>query len=260
MKTLRADTSRPVLEVSNLVKQYGKFTAVGGISLDVKPGEVVALLGPNGAGKTTTLKIIAGLLLPTSGEVRIEGVSVHEQPEKARESLGYVPDRPFVYERLTAREFMAFVADLYQMDLKTALPEGDRWLAKFGLAAFANERIEQYSHGMKQRLVMASAFFRRPRAMVIDEPMVGLDPRGARLVKAVFRSAAEDGAAILLSTHSLAMAEEVCDRAVILFRGGIVAAGNLADLRSQVGLGGAALEDVFLALTDVDSDELESVR
>ncbi len=256
----RAGTPTPVLEVTNLFKQYGKFKAVDGISLNVKAGEVVAFLGPNGAGKTTTLKIISGLLLPTAGEVRIGGISVHEHPEKARESLGYVPDRPFVYERLTAREFMAFVADLYQMNMKEAVPEGDRWLAKFGLTAFANERIEQYSHGMKQRLVMASAFFRKPRVMVIDEPMVGLDPRGARLVKSVFRSAADDGAAILLSTHSLAMAEEVCDRAVILFKGSIVAAGNLADLRAQVGLGGAALEDVFLALTDVDSDEHASVR
>lgn len=247
------------LEVSSLVKVYGKYTAVSDVSLSVAPGEVVAFLGPNGAGKTTTLKIIAGLLLPTSGYVKINGLSVSESPQEARRDLGYVPDRPFLYERLTAREFLAFVADLYQLDTASAIPEGEAWLGRFGLAAFAGERIEQYSHGMKQRLVMAAAFFRKPKVLVIDEPMVGLDPRGARLVKSVFKDAAKDGAAVLLSTHSLAMAEEVCDRVVILHKGTVLARGNIAELRSQAGLGSAALEDVFLALTDVD-DDVESVR
>jgi ABC-2 type transport system ATP-binding protein len=242
-----------------LVKTYGHYEAVKGVSLKVHPGEVVAFLGPNGAGKTTSLKIIAGLLLPTSGDVRIEGRSIREDPEETRRFMGYIPDRPFVYERLTAREFLAFVADLYSLDSRASAEEGDKWLAKLGLAAFANDRIEQYSHGMKQRLVMAAAFFRKPRLLVIDEPMVGLDPRGARLVKGLFREAAAGGAAVLLSTHSLAVAEEICDRAVILQKGTVVASGNVSELRSRTGMEAAALEELFLALTDSDADP-EAVR
>jgi ABC-2 type transport system ATP-binding protein len=248
----------PVLDVDQLVKSYGTFMAVDGVSLQVRAGEVVAFLGPNGAGKTTSLKIIAGLLQPTAGAVRIEGRSVADEPEEARRSLGYIPDRPFVYERLTALEFMAFVADLYRLPRDVAREDALRWLARLGLADFAGERIEQYSHGMKQRLVMAAAFFRRPKLIVIDEPMVGLDPRGARIVKGVFREAADAGAAVLLSTHSLTVAQEICDRAVIIHKGKIIAAGDLGSLRAQAGLAGAALEDVFLALTDTEN--AESVR
>lgn len=258
MTTPEEQGRAPVLDVHRLVKRYGSHLAVADVSLQVFPGEVVAFLGPNGAGKTTTLRIIAGLLLQSEGDVRIEGRSIAADPVETRRHLGFVPDRPFVYERLTAREFLAFVADLYKLPLDAALPEGDRWLARFGLSAFADERIEQYSHGMKQRLVMAAAFFRKPRLLVIDEPMVGLDPRGARIVKGVFREAADAGAGVLLSTHSLAVAEEVCDRAVILHKGRIVAAGNLTELRERSGMGSAALEDVFLSLTE--TAELESVR
>ncbi len=258
MTTQSKPTPTPILEVTELHKVYGKHEAVNGVSLVVQPGEVVAFLGPNGAGKTTTLKCIAGLLLPTSGEIKIMGRSIHDAPEESKRILGYVPDRPFVYERLTAREFLAFVADLYELDPRQSRLEGEEWLTRFGLKAFADERIEQYSHGMKQRLVMASSFFRKPKLLVIDEPMVGLDPRGARLVKSVFRGAAQNGAGVLLSTHSLAIAEEVCDRAVILFGGKVIASGTPADLRNRSGIEGN-LEDVFLALTDADVS-MEAVR
>ena len=246
----------PVLEVRNLVKHYGRHHAVQDISFEVRPGEIVGFLGPNGAGKTTSLKIIAGLLLPTSGDVRICGRSIAEDPIDTRRVLGYVPDRPFVYERLTGREFLDFIADLYAMPTDSAQVDAAAWLKRFGLSTFADERIEQYSHGMKQRLVMAAAFFRKPRALVIDEPMVGLDPQGARLVKSVFREIADTGVGVVLSTHSLAVAEQVCDRVVILHKGQIIAEGALQELRGQTGLAAGALEDVFLALT-TDEEAVE---
>lgn len=262
------DSSRVALgalDVYDVTKRYGQHPAVQGISFSVAAGEVVAFLGPNGAGKTTTLKMIAGLLQPDHGEIRICGHRIAAadshlplgdgQPDP-RHLLGYVPDRPYLYERLNGREFLAFVADLFGMDARVSASAASHWLHRLGLAAFADERIEQYSHGMKQRLVMAAAFFRQPKVLVIDEPMVGLDPRGARLVKSVFREAAARGAAVLLSTHSLAVAEEVCDRAIIIHRGSIVAHGTPAALRTQAGMQDGALEDVFLALTESEAEEV----
>ncbi len=242
----------PRLDIRNVSKHYGRHPAVQNVSLRVAPGETVAFLGPNGAGKTTTLKMIAGLLLADEGDILVDGRSVFSDPLAARQNMGYIPDRPFVYERLTGREFLAFIADLYELDPGAALTEAERWLGKLGLGAFLDERIEQYSHGMKQRLVMAAALFRKPSLLCIDEPMVGLDPHGAKLVKDLFREAAATGAGLLLSTHSLSVAEQVCDRAVILHRGRILAEGTVDDLRGRAGLATGALEDVFLALTDVD--------
>ena len=256
MTTMTAFSDDPVLDIRRLVKHYGKHEAVRDISFQVRPGEIVGFLGPNGAGKTTSLKIIGGLLLPTSGDVRICGRSIADDPVSTRRLLGYVPDRPFVYERLTGNEFLDFIADLYELHRPEATRDTGHWLKRFGLASFADERIEQYSHGMKQRLVMAAAFFRKPRALVIDEPMVGLDPQGARLVKSVFRETADKGAGVVLSTHSLAVAEQVCDRVVILHKGRIIAEGALHELRGRTGLEGGALEDVFLALTEEQAVEV----
>ena len=177
-----------MIAVQALVKKYGGFTAVDGVSLDVPPGEIHGFLGPNGAGKTTTLRMIAGLLKPTSGRVSVNGHDIETEPEAAKGSLGFIPDRPFIYEKLTAGEFLRFHAGLYGLDGDTAVGRRvTEMLDLFELGRWEHELVESFSHGMKQRLVMSAAFLHRPRAIVVDEPMVGLDPRGARLIKDVFR-------------------------------------------------------------------------
>ena len=180
-----------MIAVHDLVKQYGKFTAVDGITLDVRPGEIHGFLGPNGAGKTTTLRMIAGLLKPTSGRVEVNGHDVTKEPELAKASLGFIPDRPFIYEKLTAGEFLRFHAGLYGLDGDGVMERVHEMLDLFELRRWENELVESFSHGMKQRLVMCAAFLHRPRAVAVDEPMVGLDPRGARLIKDVFRRMSE---------------------------------------------------------------------
>src|SRR5258705_9272740 len=186
-----------MIAVHDLVKKYGTFTAVDGISLDVKPGEIHGFLGPNGAGKTTTLRMIAGLLKPTSGGVVVNGHEVATEPELAKASLGFIPDRPFIYEKLTAGEFLKFHAGLFGLDGDCVMDRVHEMLDLFYLRRWENELVESFSHGMKQRLVMCAAFLHRHRAVAVDEPMVGLDPRGARLIKDVFRRMSERGVAIL---------------------------------------------------------------
>jgi ABC-2 type transport system ATP-binding protein len=194
-----------MIAVHDLVKTFGSFTAVDGVSLDVPAGEIHGFLGPNGAGKTTTLRLIAGLLKPTAGRILVNGFDLATSPEPAKASLGFIPDRPFIYEKLTAGEFLRFHAGLYGLD-----ENGDdqvtrrirEMLEVFELTRWEHELVESFSHGMKQRLVMSAAFLHRPTAVVVDEPMVGLDPRGARLIKAVFRRMSERGVAILMSTHT----------------------------------------------------------
>jgi ABC-2 type transport system ATP-binding protein len=214
-----------MIEVRDLVKEYGPFRAVDGVSLEVGPGQIHGFLGPNGAGKTTTIRIIAGLLKPSSGHVCVNGHDLAREPGLAKASLGFIPDRPFLYEKLTAGEFLRFHAGLYGM-------EGD------GLA-----------RRMKQRLVMCSAFLHRPRAVVVDEPMVGLDPRGARLIKEVFRHMSSQGVAILMSTHTLEVAQEMCDRISIIQGGRIIARGTVDELRTLAGSEDGQLTPVFLKLT-----------
>jgi ABC-2 type transport system ATP-binding protein len=237
-----------MIAIHELVKQYGQFTAVNGVSLDVNPGEIHGFLGPNGAGKTTTLRIIAGLLKPTAGRVLVNGHDVAAQPEAAKMSLGFIPDRPFIYEKLTAGEFLRFHGGLYGMDgeLKTRVGE---MLEVFELGRWENELVESFSHGMKQRLVMCAAFLHRPRAVVVDEPMVGLDPRGARLIKDVFRTMAARGVAILMSTHTLEVAQEMCDRISIILKGQIIARGTVAEVRAMGDGADNQLTSVFLKLT-----------
>jgi len=241
--------SAPMIEVHELVKVFGRFRAVDAVSLDVAPGEIHGFLGPNGAGKTTTIRMIAGLLAPTSGRVRIDGHDLAREPEAAKASLGFIPDRPFLYEKLTAGEFLRFHAGLYGAD-------GDRLPARvaelldlFELRRFEGELVESFSHGMKQRLVMCAAFLHRPRAVLVDEPMVGLDPRGARLIKDVFRAMSAKGIAILMSTHTLEVAEEMCDRISIILGGRIIARGTVDELRSMAGSEDEDLTPVFLKLT-----------
>jgi ABC-2 type transport system ATP-binding protein len=245
-----------MIAIENLVKRYGAFTAVDGVSLDVKAGEIHGFLGPNGAGKTTTIRMIAGLLKPTSGRILVNGHDLALAPEAAKASLGFIPDRPFIYEKLTAGEFLRFHAGLYRMDDAAAAPRVTEMLELFELARWEHELVESFSHGMKQRLVMSAAFMHRPRAVLVDEPMVGLDPRGARLIKDVFRRMSDRGVAILMSTHTLEVAQEMCDRISIILKGQIIARGTVDDLRAlahgadAADAGGAAhLTDVFLRLT-----------
>ena len=237
-----------MIEVRDLVKKYGSFTAVDGVTLEVGPGEIHGFLGPNGAGKTTTIRIIAGLLEPTAGRVVINGHDLARNPEAAKSSLGFIPDRPFLYEKLTAGEFLRFHAGLYGMDGDVE-PRVKDLLELFELSRWEGELVESFSHGMKQRLVMCAAFLHRPSAVLVDEPMVGLDPRGARLIKQIFRAMSQKGVAILMSTHTLEVAQEMCDRISIILKGRIIAAGTVDELRAHAGAQDEELTPVFLKLT-----------
>jgi ABC-2 type transport system ATP-binding protein len=238
-----------MIAVQDLVKRYGRFTAVDHVNLEVKPGEIHGFLGPNGAGKTTTLRIIAGLLQPTSGRIVVNGHDLVVEPEAAKQSLGFIPDRPFIYEKLTAAEFLRFHGGLYGLDGNGVMDRVREMLDLFELRRWENELVESFSHGMKQRLVMSAAFLHRPRAVAVDEPMVGLDPRGARLIKDVFRRMSERGVAILMSTHTLEVAQEVCHRLSIINKGQIIAHGTVDEVRALTGAEDDHLTSVFLKLT-----------
>jgi ABC-2 type transport system ATP-binding protein len=238
-----------VIRVEGLVKKYGSFTAVDGVDLDVAPGEIHGFLGPNGAGKTTTIRIVAGLLRPTAGRVTIAGHDLAREPEAAKAALGFIPDRPFVYEKLTAGEFLRFHGGLFGLEGAALDERVQAMLALFELTRWEGELIEAFSHGMKQRLVMCAAFLHRPRAVLVDEPMVGLDPRGARLIKDVFRALSREGVSILMSTHTLEVAQEMCDRISIILKGRILARGTVAELLALAGGEDELLTPVFLKLT-----------
>jgi ABC-2 type transport system ATP-binding protein len=238
-----------MIELHDLVKRYGSFTAVDGVSLDVRPGEIHGFLGPNGAGKTTTIRMIAGLLKPTAGRILVNGHDLATSPEAAKASLGFIPDRPFIYEKLTAGEFLRFHAGLYGIDGDSGNARALEMLELFELGRWEHELVEGFSHGMKQRLVMSAAFLHRPHAVLVDEPMVGLDPRGARLIKEIFRRMSAHGVAILMSTHTLEVAQDMCDRISIILRGRIIARGTVAELRRMAGSQDEQLTPVFLKLT-----------
>jgi ABC-2 type transport system ATP-binding protein len=241
-----ASTPSP-LTLDGLVRRFGPVTAVDGVSLSVEPGEIVGFLGPNGAGKTTTLRIVASLLRPDAGTVTIAGHPLATEPLSAKRALGFVPDRPYLYERLSAYEFLAFVAALYDVPAETARERGEGLLQRLGLLAEARDLIESYSLGMRQKTALAAALLHDPPLLLLDEPLVGLDPQGARVLKDLLRERAAHGAGVLVSTHLLDVAERLCDRVVILRRGRVVASGTLESLRG--GRSGATLEDVFLELT-----------
>jgi ABC-2 type transport system ATP-binding protein len=238
-----------MIAITDLIKRYGTFTAVDGVSLDVQPGQIHGFLGPNGAGKTTTIRMIAGLLKPTAGRIIVNGHDLESEPEQAKAALGFVPDRPFIYEKLTAGEFLRFHGGLYGLVGEAMEARISEMLDLFELARWRDELVESFSHGMKQRLVMSAAFMHRPRAVLVDEPMVGLDPRGARLIKEVFRRMAERGVAILMSTHTLEVAQEVCDRVSIILKGRIIASGSVDEVRRLSGVADEQLTAVFLRLT-----------
>jgi len=238
-----------VIRAEGLVKTFGSFTAVDDVSLDVPEGQIHGFLGPNGAGKTTTIRMIAGLLQPTRGRVVIDGHDLAREPEEAKRALGFIPDRPFLYDKLTAAEFLRFHAGLYGLEGEAVEQRAGELLALFELVDWRHELVESFSHGMKQRLVMCAAFLHRPRAVLVDEPMVGLDPRGARLIKDIFRDQSRKGVAILMSTHTLEVAQEMCDRISIILGGRIIASGTFEELQALAGQREDQLTAVFLKLT-----------
>ena len=238
-----------MIRLQALTKAYGNFLAVDRINLDVSRGELFGFLGPNGAGKTTTLRMIAGILRPTSGRIWLGGDDLLKNPMAAKARLGFIPDRPFVYEKLTGAEFLRFVAGLYNQDGKTTERRIDELLELFELTTWKDELIESYSHGMRQKLIISSAVIHRPECIVVDEPMVGLDPRAARLLKDIFREFVHRGGTVLMSTHALEVAEAMCDRIAIIQAGKIVAQGTMDELRKHGAAGDASLEELFLKLT-----------
>ncbi|HVO30383.1 MAG TPA: ABC transporter ATP-binding protein [bacterium] len=244
-----------MIRLEKLSKKYGRYTAVDSLDLSVEDGEIFGFLGPNGAGKTTTIRMIAGLIQPSAGDALLNGISITRTPIEAKAILGLIPDRPYLYEKLTGREYLRFICGVYGVDAVPGEAKATEMLATFGLANWADELVEGYSHGMKQRLIMAGALVHDPKVLVVDEPMIGLDPRGARLVKEIFKGIARADRTVFLSTHSLGVAEELCDRVGILSRGKLVAVGTVEELKARSQKEGN-LEEIFLALTaEAQSDE-----
>jgi ABC-2 type transport system ATP-binding protein len=238
-----------MIQLRDLSKNYGGFTAVDRLTLEVPRGELFGFLGPNGAGKTTTLRMIAGILQPTAGSVTIGGEDIHRNPEAAKAKLGFIPDRPYVYEKLTGAEFLRFVAALYGQEGAGVERRMDELLELFELAPWKDELTESYSHGMRQKLLISSALVHRPEVVVVDEPMVGLDPKSARTLKDLLRVFVERGGTVLMSTHTLEVAEAMCDRVAIIHQGRLAASGTMADLRRDTASEDMTLERLFLKLT-----------
>jgi len=238
-----------MIRLVHLSKTYGNTVAVSDVHLHVQPGEVFGFIGPNGAGKTTTIKMMAGLLSPTKGSVYIDGVDMAKDPVRAKLKIGLIPDRPFLYEKLTALEFLQFTAGLYHVGKQAFAEKSRELLGRFSLSDRANELIEAFSHGMKQRLIMCAALLHEPQVLIVDEPMVGLDPRGIKMVKELFRTLAQNGTTVFMSTHTLRLAEEVCDRIAIIHKGTLMAIGTLQDLQQHIQNGDADLEQVFFEIT-----------
>ncbi len=236
-----------MIELRQLTRRFGELVAVDHLSLTVQPGEIYGFLGPNGAGKTTAIRMLNGLVRPTSGTALVCGFDVVDQPTEARRVTGYVPDNPFLYDRLTAREHLRFIADVFRLPDRSARREADHWLELFQLTRSDSLLVEGYSRGMRQKLALAAALLHHPKALFLDEPTVGLDPQGMKQLRDVLRDRAADGAAVLLSTHSLDIAERLCDRVGIINRGVLLTEGVPGALRDQ--MQAASLEDLFLQLT-----------
>jgi len=238
-----------MIGLDRVVKRYGEHTAVNNISLKVEAGEIFGFLGPNGAGKTSTIKMIMGLMRPTSGTITIDGHDIQKDPVSAKKVLGYIPDRPILYDKLTAWEYMKFIAGIYGVNDGDLRERGMKYLGIFGLDEWSNELVENFSHGMKQRLNLSAVFMRNPKVLILDEPLIGLDPRGAKLFKEILLTSRNNGMCIFMSTHILEIAEQMCDRMAIIHRGNIISTGTSEDLRKQAHTPESALEQVFLRLT-----------
>src|SRR5438445_952848 len=238
-----------MIELNLVTKKYGTKTAVDRLSLKIEAGELFAFLGPNGAGKTTTIKLMCGLLFPTSGTVKVGGFDLQKEGDQARQLISYVPDQPYLYEKLTGREFLQFISDMYGSEPKHGLGRIEAMIGLFELGDFVDDLTERYSHGMRQRTVFAAALLHEPRVLIVDEPTVGLDPRSVRLLKDLLRREAAQGMTVFLSTHSLDIAQQLAGRIGIVEHGRLISCGSLDALRKEASLDGS-LEDVFLKLTD----------
>jgi ABC-2 type transport system ATP-binding protein len=238
-----------MIRLEGLTKRYGKFVAVQPLELHVPRGELFGFLGPNGAGKTTTIRMIAGVLRPSGGRITIAGHDLAVASLEARRRIGYIPDRPFLYDKLTGSEFLRFVSGLWGQEGADAERRAEELLELFELTPWRDTPVESYSHGMRQKLLISSALVHRPELIVVDEPMVGLDPRAARLIKDLLRSFVAGGGTVFLSTHTLEVAESLCDRIAILAGGRIAALGTMEELRREAAAGTAGLEEIFLKVT-----------
>ena len=238
-----------MIKISNLTKRFGSFTAVESLSIEIKAGEFYGILGPNGAGKTTTIKMMTGLFAPTSGTITINGYDIQRHPNDAKQCTGYIPDQPFVYEKLTGREFLFFGAGLYRMDHAAAVKNIQHLTELFEIGSWIDRRMEYYSQGMRQRIVIASGLLHEPKALVVDEPMVGLDPRSAHIVKQVLKQKSNEGVAVFMSTHSLSVVEELCVKVGILKHGKLIYEDSIDSLKVMKERHNGKFESLFLELT-----------
>ncbi|MFC2171372.1 ABC transporter ATP-binding protein [Acidobacteriota bacterium] len=239
-----------MITIKSLVKTFGRITAVSDLSLEVSKGEVFGFLGPNGAGKTTTVKILAGVTRPTSGTALLGGYDILKEPMMAKRITAYIPDSPFVYEKLTGLEFLKFIGGLYSLNHSNLEKQATELLERFSLEDRAHELVEGYSHGMRQKLVFCAALIIDPRILVVDEPMVGLDPKSARMVKNLMRDMCEEGRTVFMSTHSLDVASRICDRIGIIQEGTLRALGTMDELHHLAGTTDPDLENIFLTITN----------
>jgi ABC-2 type transport system ATP-binding protein len=242
-----------MIELQDLTKDYGTTIAVNKLNLNVAAGEIYGFIGPNGAGKTTTIRMMGGILEPTAGKIIIGGRDMTEDPVPAKKMIGFVPDRPFLYEKLTGMEFLHFSADLYAVEPDAFGQKAEQLLRQFALWDWADEIIEAYSHGMKQRLIIAAALLHDPQILIIDEPMVGLDPAAVHMVKDIFQELACKQITIFISTHTLSIAEDLCHRIGVIHKGMLLAQGTISELRHIARLGEARLEEVFLTIIKEDA-------
>ena len=248
-----------MIRLEGLTKRFKQVTAVDNVSLIVEPGEIYGFLGPNGAGKTTTIKMLAGIIRPTSGSIFIDGLDLLKHPNEVKARVGFIPDRPFLYEKLTGSEFMSFMANLYGFNGAGREERIQQFLELFELTEWAEELVGSYSHGMKQRLIMSAALLHEPRVFIVDEPLVGLDPKGARLIKRIFTRLKRSGLTVFMSTHTLEVAEELCDRIGIIQKGELLAEGTVAELKELAGQEDQRLESIFLHLTGAETESTEDI-
>lgn len=251
--------AEPMIRLRGVKKNYGPFAALKGIDLDVVRGELFGFLGPNGAGKTTLIRIMTGIIRPTEGQISIAGEDLLVRPEAAKAKIGYIPDRPYLYEKLTPLEYFDFMAGLYKIPHADLIRRGEEFLRMFSLWDWRNELIEGFSHGMKQKVAMSAALLHDPEILIVDEPMVGLDPRSVRLVKDFFKALVERGKTLFLTTHTLSVAQDLCHRIGIIHRGQVVALGSLGELRSKALHGAHDLESIFLQITSEEESSPEQI-
>ncbi len=249
-----------ILETKDLTKNFGKHKAVDAVNITAYEGEVFGFLGPNGAGKTTTIRCMMGILKATSGQVLLDGHDVVGAAQKAKAISGFIPDRPFIYEKLSGSEFLHFIGKLHGVDTARLDQRIAELLNHLELTPWQNELVESYSHGMKQRLVVCGALIHEPKILVVDEPMVGMDPKGARTLKDLFCALAKNGTTVFLSTHSISVAEEICHRIGIIRKGRLICCGTMAEIHAQTDLGNGNLESAFLELTREDDLAVSTAR